>query len=166
MSKKNDKKVAKTKAVEAPTKGSELATKLYDHVKNTEGVEEKVVDNGIGLWVKNTRVMKVGKSFPKDMLLFPRPDIRDVVNSKKVEGVISTKNVAHIKINEKNYDILLKAMDAVVEDAKTINAARAEKKSKAKKKDEAKDKTERVTKKAEVAANTTAHAAKTAMLDE
>lgn len=92
----------------------------------------KKVNNGIGYWIGNVRILKKGKAFPEDSLLFPRPNVKDLVKGGKMTGKMTPKNVALVKVTDANFDQLLKLVNLSIIAAKDAVTARAVKKAKAK----------------------------------
>lgn len=97
--------------------------------KATKG---KKVNNGIGYWIGNVRILKKGKAFPEDSLLFPRPNVKDLVKGGKMTGKMTPKNVALVKVTDANFDQLLKLVNLSIIAAKDAMTARTAKKTKAK----------------------------------
>jgi hypothetical protein len=105
------------------------AEKLFTAVLDIDGVKDKTVGNGTGLWVGKTRILKRAKTgFDAKGLLFPRPPIKTLVAEGDIDGKITDKNVAFVIVTAKNYNRLLKGIEKAIEDAK----ARAEKTAKKK----------------------------------
>ena len=91
----------------------------------------KTVDNGDGYWIGNIRVLKVGKTLPQDTLLFPRPNVKDLVKAGSLGGSITVKNVAQIQVTDANFQQLLGLVKASIKEATAYDTAKAEKKAKA-----------------------------------
>ena len=123
-------------ATAAPKKDAKLpanhpAVKLEREVGKDKLTTKKDVDNGHGYWVGNIRVLKIGKTFANDNLLFPRPNIKDLVTAKKIVGTITNKNVAKIQVTDANYQQLLGLVKASIKEAQAYLTAKADKKAKA-----------------------------------
>lgn len=132
---KNKGKKDKSKGNGAAKEAPNLAAKFFGEVIAMDGVKDRGVSNGIGGWVGTTRVCKKAKSgFPADALLFPSSTaIHGLVQASKLKGVITDKNVAVVKITDKNYERLMTSMKDSIDAVKTKQADRKKKKAEAKK---------------------------------
>lgn len=97
--------IAKAKVAKAKIDPT-VASKFFKEVKAMATVAPKEVGNGVGLWVGKTRVLKWGRNFPQSDLFFPIEKARELVKAEKVQGAM-VKNVAQIRISDKNYGLLM-----------------------------------------------------------
>jgi len=137
MSEKQDKKGKKAakgtkpeaKATEIKKVDGKFATKLFSEISAIEGVTPKPVGNGTGLWVGTARIAKQAKSgFDSNVLLFPRDPIKEMVKTKKLNGIITPKNVAAVPVTGANYGALLKGIKVAIEGAVSASKTKAAKK--------------------------------------
>lgn len=160
MGKKSNKKKDTTKSQtqtpeqQKPKADSSHADRLFKTVSDMEVVTEKEVNNGWGLWVGNTRILKKAKTgFPASDLLFPKPPVKTEVADGTLTGTITGKNVAQVTVTEKNYDHLLGGIKTAIGNAQRAVKEREEKKAKreagAKKTSAAKEQREKAAEKAE-----------------